>query len=406
MKTTSRVPHLRRLFLYHLIGVLCVTLGTLACVRQEPNSQSVSQTNSDSEKRLSDAMPSPNAQDLEKLKQFSAEDLLKEIRARELEAGLSAPDPVLDHLNEEKRYQPELKAPKRNPLLSGFSTDTLIQVLRFKQQTIYEVDDRKEIFNISDPQIRRAADAVVSLFRIDNVIPLDDGTNSRIARTMFGSTYRLCPTERFQTQPCSAYCSGVLVSPDIVATAGHCVDTPSKDGPPPNRIRFVFGYRMRDAQNPQVIISNSEIYTGKETVARVFTETGPDWALVRLDRAVVGHQPVRIRRSSKIVDAQSVYIIGHPCGLPAKFADGARVKTNSNPDYFVANLDSYTANSGSPVFNRVTHEVEALFVRGELDFVIRNLSETDTCNASLVCPTTGCRGQDCVRTTLFAHLIP
>jgi len=50
--------------------------------------------------------------------------------------------------------------------------------------------------------------------------------------------------------------------------------------------------------------------------------------------------------------------------------------------------------------NSDTHEVEGILVRGEADFV-----QQGTCPVSLVCPTTGCRGEDCTRTTEFAQFI-
>ena len=40
----------------------------------------------------------------------------------------------------------------------------------------------------------------------------------------------------------------------------------------------------------------------------------------------------------------------------------------SNLYYFTANLDTYRGNSGSPVFNAITHKVEGVLVRGEQDF--------------------------------------
>jgi hypothetical protein len=127
---------------------------------------------------------------------------------------------------------------------------------------------------------------------------------------------------------------------------------------------------------------------------------GADWALVRVDRAVANHLVVPIRRSGKIEDGQAVHVIGHPVGLPAKFADGAAVRENRAEEFFVANLDTYGGNSGSPVFNSVTHEVEGVLVRGETDFVT-----VGNCRKSLVCPDLGCRGEDCTRTTEFAKFV-
>ena len=384
--------------LYYSLALLSVILATLGCGRQPPDSQNNNAGNS---------TPSPTAPNLDELKNFSAEALLMEIRARELAIDpLTFPERIRELRDDEKFHQPELREPKRNPLLAAFSTDTLIQALRYKQQVIYGVDDRKEIFDVSDPEFRKSADAVVSLFRLDRVDPLPDGLNSEIDDTKFGTDYMLCSTEPFREQPCTAFCSGVLVARDIVATAGHCVDTPEKGTPPVTEIKFVFGYRMIDKKNAQRVISNGEIYVGKEIVDKIYTPTGEDWALVRLNQKVVGHEPVPVRISSKIADKEDLYVIGYPRGLPAKFADGSTVRDNSNRQFFVANLDTYAGNSGSPVFNRRTHEVEGILVRGEKDFVLQDPEIEKDCQISLVCPTTGCRGQDCVRTTLFASRIP
>jgi hypothetical protein len=77
------------------------------------------------------------------------------------------------------------------------------------------------------------------------------------------------------------------------------------------------------------------------------------------------------------------------------------VRNNAPAAFFVANLDTYGGNSGSPVFNSNTREVEGVLVRGETDFATQG-----GCQVSLVCPTSGCRGEDCTRTTEFANLVP
>src|SRR5262249_37357901 len=107
------------------------------------------------------------------------------------------------------------------------------------------------------------------------------------------------------------------------------------------------------------------------------------------------------RRTGRIGDTQAVHVIGHPSGLPAKFAGGAAVRNNQPNAFFVANLDTYGGNSGSPVFNSDTHVVEGILVRGDADFV-----QQGACSVSLICPTTGCRGEDCTRTIEFATNIP
>ncbi|MGZ4885265.1 MAG: hypothetical protein ACXV5H_07070 [Halobacteriota archaeon] len=73
---------------------------------------------------------------------------------------------------------------------------------------------------------------------------------------------------------------------------------------------------------------------------------------------------MQVRRSGKIGDSLRVHMIGHPAGLPTNFAGGAAVRSNKPCAFFVANLDTYAGNSGSPVFYSGTHEVEGILVGG------------------------------------------
>lgn len=392
---------------------VCLALLNSGCKDSPPRHEAVSSGNngtaSNTQKNLPQAAgkPTPPTQAIEELKKFSPEELLEEVRARELTAAnIDLPDLVLERHSEAMIQQHALKSIEPNPLLGRYSSQELVLALIEQQKAIYHLDDRKEVREIlSDASLRKSAGAVVSLFHFSRIVSLPDGKTSKIVRKMYGTEFRLCDTERFYTQPCSAFCSGVLVAPDIIATAGHCIDTASKGSPPIKDIRFVFGYWMRDETTAELVISNEEIYSGK-LIKRVYTLSNQDWALVKLDRSVANHEPVPIRRTAKISDTEDVYVIGHPCGLPAKFADGATVRSNSDKDFFVANLDTYAGNSGSPVFNRSTHEVEGILVRGEKDFVSMDPSASNSCQKSLSCPTTGCRGEDCIRATIFASLVP
>ena len=263
------------------------------------------------------------------------------------------------------------------------------------QKVIYGVDDRQDLYEVTTQALKDDADSVVALFKSSSINDNGDGT-STLATKIYGDAYKLCGSEPFRNQPIGAFCSGVLVAADLVATAGHCVNAQNV-----TNVKFVFGFRMKSASEATTVISNGEIYTGKELLGREEEGTGPDWSLVRLDRPVTGHKIAKIRRDGKIGDQQSVHVIGHPCGLPAKFAGGAAVRDNTKDAVFVANLDTYGGNSGSPVFNSDSHTVEGLLVRGENDFVAQG-----ACQVSVVCPTTGCRGEDCTRTTVFADKLP
>lgn len=313
--------------------------------------------------------------DLSKLQAMSVDELRAELEARK---SLS---------------EKELGVPL-GAALAEFDNAAIIEVLMAKQKVIYGVDDRVDIFQLTDSESRDDADSVVALFRANNVIDNGDGT-STLATQNFGTAHGLCQVEPFRDQPIGAFCSGFLVADDVIATAGHCINANNV-----TNVRFVFGFRMQSSTTAQVVIDNTEIYSGVQLIGRQEIGNGPDWALVRIDRAVTNHRIAPLRRTGKITDDQAVHVIGHPSGLPSKFAGGAAVRDNQPAAFFVANLDTYGGNSGSPVFNSDTHEVEGILVRGENDFV-----QQGSCSVSLVCPTTGCRGEDCTRTTEFTSLI-
>jgi V8-like Glu-specific endopeptidase len=116
---------------------------------------------------------------------------------------------------------------------------------------------------------------------------------------------------------------------------------------------------------------------------------------------VVNHRIARIREAGRVSDGQALHIIGHPTGLPAKFAGGGTVRDNHNRAFFVENMDAYAGNSGSPVFNSTTHIVEGVHVRGKERQFVRQ----GECFVSRSCPETGCRGGDTTRTTEFVRFI-
>lgn len=272
--------------------------------------------------------------------------------------------------------------------LAGYETGAIVYALRDHQKVIYGEDDRIDLFLVTDREVIKAADAVVGIVNDFRVSDNGDGT-STLTTSTHGDAKNLCSTEPFIEQPVAPFCSGFLISSSVICTAGHCVV-----GEKVTDLRFVFGFRMLNSSDAQTTFENSQIYSGVRILGLKIDDSGRDWALVQLDRRVTDHTPLELRRSGRIADKQNVHVIGHPSGLPLKYAPNAEVRDNDAVAFFVANLDTYGGNSGSPVFNSDTHEVEGILARGEVDFMA-----TNGCNVSLVCPTTGCRGEDCTRIT-------
>ena len=234
---------------------------------------------------------------------------------------------------------------------------------------IYGVDDRHDVYDEKDTVRLRQAAAVCALVRADELIDNGDGTFSLFLSDTLMDTSGVCSTERFADQPTLPFCTGWMVGRDIIATAGHCYD----EGDIGN-VYFVFGFEMIDAQTPVNLFEADQVDRGVQVVSREESDsTGGDYALIRVDRRlrVPGASPLNIRRSGSAAVGDQVGVIGHPSGLPLKiaFGDATRVRISSHPAYFEANLDTYGGNSGSPVFNASTGQVEGILVRGNDDYV-------------------------------------
>ena len=188
----------------------------------------------------------------------------------------------------------------------------------------------------------------------------------------------------------------MLIGTDLVATAGHCINSCSGR-------RFVFDYEMNGANSVNSIVDANDVYSCRQIVARENSGTR-DWAVVQLDRDVVGHQPAEIRRSGTVSTGTQLVLGGFPSGLPLKIAPGATVKPGTSSNYFNSTVDSYGGNSGSPVFNANTGVVEGILVRGNNDY-----DWTGSCYVSNVCSdSNGCGGsyEESTRTTLFDQYVP
>lgn len=323
-----------------------------------------------------------------KLKDWTADELVAELKRRERGEAAKAAGGVRS-----------VAAPTRGGRgrdLAMVPTSELARAAKDRQRVIYGVDNRKDLYQVTSAKVKKAAAGVVALVKASDLKRQPDGSHS-LATSSYQADYQLCGSEPFVNQPLGCFCSGFLVAPDVVATAGHCVKSASDLA----GIRFVFGFRMTDSQTARTTFPATDVYAGASVIGRQLAADGTDWALVRLDRPVTGRAPVPLRTSGKIPGTARLFVIGHPCGLPQKYAPSAQVRDNSPAPYFVANLDTYGGNSGSPVFNATSYKVEGILVRGENDFVTNG-----TCYVSLVCPTTGCRGEDVTRATVWAAKLP
>lgn len=228
---------------------------------------------------------------------------------------------------------------------------------------IYGEDDRVEVFQSKKPLLKKLALSTAAMISHDYLIPR--GSLVDIKAAAIKDIYKLCKTEKFRDQMAAANCSGTLIEKDIILTAGHCYAESNLDC---KTYSWVFDYKLNSSSQINVSVPQSNIYKCKEIMVRKVDDSRQiDYALIRLDRKVTDRKPVDFRLTGDIVSTDKLAVIGYPRGVPAKIADKGDILENS-ADYLRSNLDVYTMNSGSGVFNETTGELEGILISGKLDF--------------------------------------
>lgn len=257
----------------------------------------------------------------------------------------------------------------------------------WETKIVYGEDGRFDFHELPHPSFRGYFASSLAIVKDEHFGPAVSGRRAVLA-PRFGEWKKLCGGERFFDQPSLAFCSAVLVAPDLALTAGHCYEKPGRC----EAARFVFGYRVERAGEYPAQIEVNNIYNCREVLALEAKEGGPDYALVRLDRPVRGGVPAALRARGKIASGAPVFALGYPGGLPAKLSIGARVRAAGKREYFPTNLDVMYRSSGSPVFHQRTGRLEGILIGGDpTDFV---LDEKRGCYVSHRCGDRDCAGED------------
>ncbi|MBP9681288.1 MAG: trypsin-like peptidase domain-containing protein [Bacteriovorax sp.] len=262
---------------------------------------------------------------------------------------------------------------------------------------IYGTDDRLDIFESSDSLMKNLSKSTAAKVYNDSLT--QDGDKYSLTDRTLQDWGGLCSTERFVKQMTAARCSGFLVSPDTIVTAGHCIYSVNDC----ENHSWIFDYANTTEEREAFTFNKDQVYHCVKIIERQKdNDNMNDYAVLKLDRPVTGRSPLKYRTAGKISDDAVLTVIGHPSGLPVKITSAADLRDNSNPIYFVTNADTYGRNSGSAVVNSRTGLVEGVLVRGDQDFTH---SDTASCNVSAKHDINGGRGEDVTRITNIKSLV-
>lgn len=261
-------------------------------------------------------------------------------------------------------------------------------------KVIYGDDNRHDLYEVLNPNIIAVSKSTVALVKKNDLLLA--GGHYLINTSTFQQTMNVCSHERFASQPNPAFCSGFLIAPNKMVTAGHCI-TDANDCA---QTQFVFDFTMTNQSSAQTQFATHQVFGCKKILGRQQESDGVDFAIIELDNPVLDRVPLKLSNNQSLKSGDKLFVIGHPSGLPLKVTDDANVRmVDDNAGFFQANLDTYGGNSGSAVFNATTYEVEGILVRGENDF---NTDPTLGCELSNRVENDGGRGED---STLISKIV-
>ena len=234
---------------------------------------------------------------------------------------------------------------------------------------VYGEDDRVDLFQAEEPFVTLGRELAIALMAPEALWPVAEGGYAVEAPSL-GALQSLCAGERFADQTAAASCSGVLVAPGVVATAGHCLGVEAEGQPDCRNNLYVRGYAVLELAAP-VTVAEEEVYGCGEVLALARSAADSachvDLALVGLERTPPVEEPPVLRDVPVEAD-EPVTVIGYPAGLPVKVDSGARVvdPRSGRGDSFTLSSDTFAVSSGAGVFDRAGALV-GVFARGRPD---------------------------------------
>ena len=237
-----------------------------------------------------------------------------------------------------------------------------------QMDVVYGDDNRLDIYKVTNSLHKTLAQSTAGMIPINQL--KKSGTNlfEILSPKTLGEAENICSGEAYVDQKIAPICSGFLVAPDIIVTAGHCYKSFSTPENVCKSFAWIFDYNMKNpTADPTKNISLNNVYLCKSVIEAQLSPT-MDFSIIRLDRKVIGRAALKIRENGKVADKSELVVIGHPTGLPTKVSPKGKITKNTELTTISTTLDTFHGNSGSAVFDASTGLVEGILIQGKTDY--------------------------------------
>ena len=252
------------------------------------------------------------------------------------------------------------------PLFNFLSVQAIVLPSVADVSAIYGKDERSFVSKNSTNKISEISKSIALIVSKDIVDKKLFYSNINGLLLSDPNGVNLCPTEKYASHHTVNSCTGFMIGDNLLASAGHCFESINDCD---NKL-IIFNTRVSSENKSGYRVLNHDVYECEEIVKTVFDpDAFLDFSIIKLKKKVFGIKPLKLRNSGLISTNDQVFMIGHPMGLPLVSTTSSLINDITNPHYFKATLDSFEGNSGSPVINSKTFEVEGILVRGEEDFL-------------------------------------
>ena len=248
---------------------------------------------------------------------------------------------------------------------------------------MYGEDDRLDVADHPNAELRALATSIVTFVRRAQL----GGASFAVSGSTLGDNQALCSGERFAEQISAGFCSGTLIGPDLVLTAGHCIESEAQC----RQTSLLFNYQWTGGGLGA--LTEDDVYQCRRVIAQDLVESAEvrDYAVIQLDRPVSGRAPAEVIGHARAARGRHRVRDRVALGIPMKIDDGGRVRDPrpNQGDYFVGTPDSFGGNSGSGIFDLQTRALIGMLISGETDYV-----SDGSCQRVNVCTEDGCGGEN------------